>query len=223
MERDILQHYLVCAVDYCICTTCSKAQQCLQANEGGGILPNFVDRGNQGRILHRNQAIISSYEFKCCGKITEWGADVYSNPVRDNEDDDSDSDDGNVVTQTFNIQFQVWRPSPTVESDGCYSLVGENRFTSISLQTGVIRETPLVPQQIAVQPGDIVGFRLEGEYPSANPGVVLDSSYSNESVWYGNIDGITPGPSNCPYPVGSIGRLRTSTNLGPVILASLGK
>ena len=158
-----------------------------------------------------------------------WGADVYSNQINsnnDDDDDDSDSDssddnNNNDVIQRFNLQFQVWRPSPTVESDGCYSLVGENSVTSVTLLEGVIRETPSVAERIVVQPGDVVGFRLEGQYPSANPGVVVDRSYPREAVWYGNI---APGPAaHCPYPVGITRRLRSSTNRGPLITASLGK
>ena len=186
--------------------------------EEGVNLPHFADLGDQARITHRNQAIVASYEFQCCGSITEWGADVYSNPIDKHGETPQEIED--TLIQRFNLQFQVWRPSPTVESDGCYSLVGENSVTSVTLLGGVIRETPSVAERIVVQPGDVVGFRLEGQYPSANPGIVVDRSYPRETVWYGNIEA---GPSSCPYPAGSNRRLRSSTNLGPLITASLSK
>ncbi len=49
----------------------------------------------------------------------------------------------------------MWRPSP----DGCYSLVGENRFPSISLIAGgLVSETPAPSNIITVRPGDVVGY-----------------------------------------------------------------
>ncbi len=43
--------------------------------------------------------------------------------------------------------------------DGCYSLVGENRFPSISLIAGgLVSETPAPSNIITVRPGDVVGY-----------------------------------------------------------------
>ena len=63
------------------------------------------------------QAIVTSYQFNCCGDISAWEAAVFPNGG------------ANHARGAYNINFQVWRPSPTVETDGCYSLVGENRFS----------------------------------------------------------------------------------------------
>ena len=95
------------------------AAQCVLTNNGNS-LPSFSDYGrNVDRIERHHQAIVPSYRFVCCGNITEWGVDVQPGGGKD------------LMTYTFD--FQVWRPSPTVSTTGCYSLVGNNRFTSISL------------------------------------------------------------------------------------------
>ena len=60
-----------------------------------------------GVIPHKYQAIIPSYKFDCCGNITEWGVDLYP------------ADESYQFTYT--LEFQVWRPSPTVKTTGCYS------------------------------------------------------------------------------------------------------
>ena len=99
--------------------------RCLQTNSSNG-LPLFQGyTGPAGypdrRIHHQNQAIIPSYRFSCCGNITEWGVDL--NP----EDE--------VVR--FTLDFQVWRPSPTVSEDRCYSLVNNYIARSTSLPCGM--------------------------------------------------------------------------------------
>ena len=97
--------------------------ECLQTNSNIG-LPFF--RGYTGaagepanRIHHQHQAIIPSYKFNCCGNITEWGVDL--NPMENQA--------------RFSFDFQVWRPSPTLNADGCYSLVNNYIVRSMSLST----------------------------------------------------------------------------------------
>ena len=98
-------------------------------------------------IPELHQAIIPSYRFTCCGNITEWGVDVH--PAGGNHD------------MIYNLDLQVWRPSPTVQTTGCYSLVGINRFTSVSLTNSVAVVTPLPQEWIEFQPGDVLGFNIE--------------------------------------------------------------
>ena len=81
------------------------------------------------------QAIITSYKFVCgqmCGNITEWGVDVHPG--------------GGAYQNTYTLDLQLWRSSTTVDDStgtGQYSLVGNNRFTSISLSYQVAIVTPL--------------------------------------------------------------------------------
>ena len=75
------------------------------------------------------QAIITTYQFHCCGNA--WQTFVEPG--------------GQAREGDYDITFQVWRPSPTVNSDGCYGLVGENAFTRISspnYDSGLISVTP---------------------------------------------------------------------------------
>ena len=134
--------------------------------------------------------------------------------------------------QAYNIFFQVWRPSPAVENNGCYSLVGENRFTSINLDDdGLVSETPEPSNIISVQPEDVVGYytfsRKDLDHDKME-GIQLDHSNNIDSVWYhsGNDDDtLISGASNCPFPVGTqIDRILTSfTNAAPVLSVSLCK
>ena len=136
--------------------------------------------------------------------------------------------------EMYVLDLQVWRPSPTVNTDGCYSLVGNNRFTSVSLSEGVAVVTPLPQDMIQFQPGDVLGFYVESSR-TRNPetrGVVTlndfsargDRGFETEQVWHGRVDNddiLTN--AECPYAVGSSRVLSTSTNAAPVISVSLSK
>ena len=192
-------------------TLSSGQSECLQPNNANG-LPPFM--GYQAppsrRIQHQHQAIIPTYKFTCCGNITEWGVDL--NPVRQGT--------------TFSFDFQVWRPSPTVNDDGsgCYSLVGNYAVSSISIDTlvtadHVARVTPTV--QLQYQPGDVLGFYVESQTPSTpdDNGVVVlnDNVYRNEQVWFARLTRTTSLSGSCPYSVGNTGVLDTSSQAAPVI------
>ena len=151
-----------------------------------------------------------------CGNITAWGADVRR--------------DGSMFR--YNLDFQVWRPSPTVDDStgtGCYSLVGNNRFTAISLNNRVAQVTPSPQDYIQFQPGDVLGFYVE-EAREADNGVVILTSYerissfTSELVWYASIAPTMASSQNgdCPYSVGSRGVLNTLTRAAPVISISTG-
>ena len=100
-----------------------------------------------------------------CGNITEWGVDVRP--------------DGSGIQNRYALDLQVWRPSPTVNDStgaGQYSLVGNNRFTSISLRSGVAIVTPSPQDYIQFQPGDVLGFYVEEARRDDEGVVVLTSS-----------------------------------------------
>ena len=141
-----------------------------------------------------------------------------------------------MVVIRFNFDFQVWRPSPTVNETGCYSLVDNFIVRSTSLPTSpesehVARVTPSPQDQLQFQPGDVLGFYVESHGEGSqtggddNNGVVLlnNGSYTSEFVWFASID-ITAKPSqsgSCPYPVGTNGVLNSSTHAAPVISINL--
>ena len=81
---------------------------------------------------------------------------------------------------------------------GCYSLVGNNRFTSISLSGGVAVVTPSPGDHIQFQSGDVIGFYVEEAIIinsiHSNPGVVMLTSpswFTSESVWFASIASTT--------------------------------
>ena len=173
------------------------------------------------RISIHRQAIMPGYKFVCddttCGNITEWGVDVY--PARGQNQ------------MAYSLDFQVWRPSPTVDDStgtGCYSLVGNNRFTSISLSGGVARVTPSPQDYIQFQRGDVLGFYVEGVRDFGD-GVVLttsgDNSGARSTVWFASIapSMATSQTGGCPYSVGSNGVLNSSIRgIAPVISIKTG-
>ena len=200
-----------------------QISDCLKTNGQG--LPNFQGYAHCGscpgrpnrRIHHRNQAIIPSYKFNCCGSITEWGVDL--NP--------------NGADSNFTFILQIWRPSPHVDDTGCYSLVDDFISTSLSVNSNgpgvAVVSTSSAAQELQFQVGDVLGFYVEshsGTSDHDNGVVVLQyqnwrsnsNSYS-ESVWYGSIDATarTSQSGSCPYTVGSSGVLKSLTHGAPVI------
>ena len=170
-------------------------------------------------IPEQHQVLIPSYRFTCCGNITEWGVDVA--PAGNNHD------------RVYNLDLQVWRPSPTVRTTGCYSLVGNNRFTSVSLANQVAIVTPLPPrqEQIEFQPGDVLGFNLENTDGNDGGVVILidtpdqDGGYETEEVWYADFRSPVFGNGECQLVVGSQPDrvLNTIISAAPVISVAYGK
>lgn len=170
-------------------------------------------------IPELHQVIIPSYKFTCCGNITEWGVGVHSRgPMHD------------II---YTLNFQVWRPSLTVECTGCYSLIGNNNFTLVSPTDQVAKVTPSPQHQIQFQPGDVLGFSWENTNLNARSdgGVVMLRDHSRkqegggEEVWYADIRKVTSVDVYCPSPVGTQcgGVLNTSTDAAPVISVSYSK
>ena len=133
-------------------------------------------------ISRGHQAIIPSYKFACSGFITGWAVDVHKG--------------GGANSGFYTLDLQVWRPSPTVDDStgtGCYSLVGNNRFTSVILENQVAKVTPL-PEDccIQVQRNDVLGFFVDNPNNEKNGVVAIDDPtvYSKDIVWYGDIRGV---------------------------------
>ena len=200
----------------------------------GGGLPNVIkdykDEGvDNNRITRHHQAIIPSYRFGCsgqiCGNITAWGVDVRP--------------DGNMHRESskgtpYTLDLQVWRPSPTVNDStgtGCYSLVGNNRFTLNTLTDGVAKALePSSSSYIQFQPRDVLGVYVEVAKGDDDGVVILTNydgttSFTSELVWYASIAPTMAASQNgdCPYSVGSSGVLNTLTRAAPVISISTGK
>jgi hypothetical protein len=136
----------------------------------------------------------------------------------------------------YTIDFQVWRPTPTVDDSinvVRYSLVGNNKFTSISLSDGLARATPSPEDRIHFQPGDVLGFYMESDEPGnehGDPGIVLKSDRNRETVWHASMD---PNEAallrkGCPYVWPAGGRNReipiiNFTHAAPIITMNSSK
>ena len=108
----------------------------------------FEDLGTQaGGLPSGSQAIVTSYQFQCCGRVTRWQTYVAPSggPMEN-------------LNGVYDITFQVWRPGPAVESDGCYSLVGEDMYENVMLeQSQLVNRTVDSSTVISVQPGGCGG------------------------------------------------------------------
>ena len=144
--------------DHCILTSIGQNLSRFQDYDRDAII----------RISRYHQAIIPSYRFTCCGEIRAWGVDA----------------DGGGDDEQYTLNLQVWRSSPTIDQmdSGDYSLVGNNRFTSIFLSSGVAVVTPSPQDLIQFQPGDVLGFYVEEARNDNSKGVVIltTASYTNE-------------------------------------------
>ena len=192
-----------------MCCLSNAAQQCFQP-----ALPFEQLRGDSVRLPNGRQAIVTSYQFQCCGDITAW--QTYVEPSG-----------GGHQNGAYTIHFQVWRPSPTVGSDGagCYSLVGENRFTSITLINRVVSETPEPTNIISVQPRDVVGYYVLS-YRGRNNGIQMDSNDDSVNIYYNEDNGGNPislGPDSCQVSAGDGGLLTFSTNAAPQLSIDISK
>ena len=167
-------------------------------------------------IRARQQAIIPSYKFSCedqtCGNITEWGVDVFPS--------------GGTYQGAYTLNLQVWRPSPTVDDTtgaGCYTLAGNNRFSSISLSGGVAAVTPSPQSYIQFRDGDVLGVYVE-ETGESNTfgGVVMLSNVRGHSVWLAPTTASSQNGA-CPYTGGQSGSLNTLIQAAPIISIKTGE
>ena len=214
---------MVVAVGHGVEVCCTFAgQDCFRPNNTNGF-PAFENYQNsdleQQIIPLHHQAIIPTYRFDCCGSIAQWGVDL--DPA------------GGGDNMEYELDLQVWRPQ-TIETTGCYSLVGSNNFSNIELSSDQVAVlTPSSQPMINFQPGDVIGFNVVRARNSDNRGVVVlldrsmrgDRSYATEEMWHADIsNGVIVSPM-CLYPVGTEpGRvLNTLVRAAPVISVSYSK
>ena len=195
-----------------LCCQSNAAQQCFQP-----ALPfeQLRDYNDLDRLPNGRQAIVTSYQFQCCGDITAWQTYV----------ERSGNPHGNGA---YTIHFQVWRPSPSVQSngEGCYSLVGENRFTSITFSNrGPISETPEPTNIISVQPGDVVGYYVLSNR-NDDDGIQMDSNDESINIYFNEDNGGNPislGPDSCQVRAGESGLLTESRSAAPQLSIDISK
>ena len=207
--------YTSCGLCHDLCCQSNAAQQCFQP-----AIPFEQLRHTDNdpvRLPNGRQAIVTSYQFQCCGDITAWQTYVEPGGAR--------HQDG-----AYTIHFQVWRPSPTVGSHGagCYSLVGENRFISITLINRAVSETPEPTNIISVQPGDVVGYYVlsSEEDVRYGDGIQMNSDDDSINIYYNEDNGGNPislGPDSCQVRGGDGGLLTSSTSAAPQLSIDISK
>ena len=199
----------------------AAGQNCLRVSkrDSDPSDPPFNDDDNSPLpAIDAVQAIITTYRFYCdCVNITSW--ETYVQPGGRNF----------YKALGYHITFQVWRPSPTVNSDGCYSLVGENVFTSFTFSDGgFVQLTPTPPSNsiITAQSGDVVGYYTNNRQ-GPNNGIQLErnSDYTENMIWYFSLAGslISSGDNACPYPIGPGRLLSSATGAAPMLKISSSK
>lgn len=127
----------------------------------------------------------------------------------------------------------MWRPSQTVDADGCYTLIGENTLTAVTKgENGLVSMIVPPGDVIAVVPDDVVGIyaQTDGDMDidstdTSNQEITLDGSYEDESVWYHvNTEDdplVHAGPISCPFPVGR--NLESFTSAAPILSIDMRK
>lgn len=193
------------------------AQGCLQPADSRRRIP-FSDFGSEGTsgLPKGSQAIVTSYQFQCCGNITAWQTYVLTKNVCG----------GCIVI----VHFQVWRPSVSVLADGCYSLVGEVIYRNITSRDGLVNRTLQPDNFLTVEPGDVVGFYTSEREESRGGRIQLDRNYHNESIWFTTnpYRGFDLSGEPCPYQVGRVhsernGALQYFRSLAPVLSVEISK
>lgn len=163
-------------------------------------------------------AIITSYKFDCCGQVASWK--TYIQP------DGTEHVDGQ-----YTIDLQVWRPSAMVSIDGCYSLVGYDRYSGVLGHAGLVSKVSKPSQRISFHSGDVIGLFIIRRHNFSIPsprkgGIKLDTSYSEEAVWYhvnSQLDPLKVGNESCPVPVGPGRMLKNFINAAPLLSLQIGK
>ena len=198
------------------------ADDCLDPDDSNGRDVPFgsaIASSSSTSLPSETQTIITSYKFKCQGNVTGWW--TYIVPP--------DAAIANDLQYT--ITFQVWRPSEDVETDGCYSLVGSNTFSGVTVsQNGLVSGIPSESDMIQVAAGDVVGYYTIIQ--SISTGVELDEgriklddSYHDEKVWYHTNteeDPLIHGSEPCIFPIGTNGILNAFTTAAPILTLEIG-
>ena len=178
-------------------------------------IPPFMDRGggNTPRLPNGIQAIVPAYTFGCYGRILEWGACVEPGNRR----------------ERYDIHFQVWRSQPAAQISS-FSLIGSNVQRNLRPSRSCVTVTVPVDEQIAVEPGDVVGFYFSHTNPRRRmepAGVQVDNNAAGIDIWYEDgspLCSLDSNPqSSCALSIGAAGDLRLRTTGAPIITVEIGE
>ena len=129
----------------CFFTSTFSGQSCLESIGEIDVRSINESQYRQSILPGGYQAIVPSYRFNCSGNITEWTITV-------------------TQRDKYNLDLQVWRPSPTGDDTRRYVLIGQNSFNrhiphwlpkNSSKLLGEIQATPRPEDQLQIEPGDM--------------------------------------------------------------------
>ena len=161
------------------------------------------------RLKDEVQALVPAYQFNCYGNVTMWGAYVEPPGNRD----------------MYNITFQVWRPS--VDTEGCYRLIGENSVSKRPDNQQVILDV-VQEEQLQIQPGDVVGLYADhlntNQEDNKNGGIELDEGIDTVTVWYRRMNSSVDDRGSCGVTIqDGGGGLDRVTVAAPIVTAVVGE
>lgn len=118
-----------------------------------------------------------------------------------------------------------------MNSDGCYRMVGYDRYVGILGINGLVSKVLEPKHVLKFQPGDVVGLFVFSEGNNncslEEEGLVMDTSFAQEQVWYHTFTENTHVSFNeerlCPLPVGVDRKLSSSIKAGPILAIQTGK
>ena len=188
-------------------------QDCLRPDASEDRRIPLQNNPSLPRLPRQTQAIVTSYQFFCCGDVTNWQAFV------------------SPLNSDHNITLQIWRPSAG-EEEGCFMLVGEMSLLEVrdSNQDSSRSRGIRTGNTISVRPGDVVGYYqntiCRQGISRQGEGVQLDNSVTDVQVWYHTEtveEPLVVGPSRCVHRVGQEGQLSSLTLAAPAISVEICK
>ena len=112
--------------------------------------------------------------------------------------------------------------------------MGQNIFTSVVLDHGLVQLTPTLPSIITAYSGDVVGYytniqgtgKDKGNKKNEGIQVFRNNNYNNNIIWYRDLrENSLLSMNESSFPVGSRSDryLRISTNAAPILNISTSK
>ena len=110
-------------------------------------------------------------------------------------------------------------------------MVGYDRYSGVLGCNGLVGKVSKPSNRIMFHTGDVVGLFIVRNFNSSalttkRGGIKLDTSYSDERVWYhinSKLDPLKVGKKSCPLPVGPTQKLRESIRAAPLLSIQTGR
>ena len=135
------------------------------------------------------------------------------------------------INGRYIIDFQVWRRQ--VPSNSCYTLVGYDRYRGSLGLNGLVSKVSKPSNRISFRKGDVAGILIIRGYNFSSHtktpkrgGIKLDTSYTDETVWYRSNLIHSPLRSStkesCPMSLGKGKKLDNFVRAAPLLSVQTG-